>query len=124
MRIGEIKLNHEQESGLTWAIASARVVFENCDRPSKTVFIKTPVSDAAGFDANPDAFLVGCLVPAMYYGEKRMVVDGRVCPLLKEGLGAAMGLLSYWYGNRFKPLHIEAPSRRKAHLKEGGRPVL
>ncbi|MCG8531710.1 MAG: hypothetical protein MI749_13745, partial [Desulfovibrionales bacterium] len=74
--------------------ASARVRFEDAPIGETRVFIKTLEEYGEGFWANPDAFLTGCLPPALHLGEKRIKIDGGICPFLKEGLGAAMALFS------------------------------
>ncbi|MEX1301094.1 MAG: hypothetical protein AB1Z16_02950, partial [Desulfotignum sp.] len=68
MKITRIELKHEAD----FAVASACVRFEDNDLPEKTIFVKTPKDHARGFGANPDAFLVGCLLPALHLGEKRV----------------------------------------------------
>ncbi len=111
MKIIDFNLTRESE----FIIAQARVIFEDCGRPEQSVYIKTPLSFADGFGVNPDAFLVGCLLPALHLGEKRIFMDQPVCPFLKEGLGVAMKLLSHWTKARpnggYTPLRIEAKSR-------------
>ncbi len=92
--------------------ASVRVIFEDNELPEKTVFIKTNSSFADGFDVNPDAFLVGCLLPALHLGEKRLFIEGEVCPFLKEGVGVAMNILSHWTDGRYNPIPIEAFVRK------------
>ncbi|MBU0970001.1 MAG: hypothetical protein KKC20_05105 [Proteobacteria bacterium] len=104
-----LDLNLARESG--FVTASARVIFEECARPEKEVFIKTPLQFASGFEANPDAFLVGCLLPALHLGEKRIFMDQKICPFLKEGLGVAMKILSHWTKGRYAPIGIEAKTR-------------
>jgi len=106
MKITQIRLT--QEDG--FAAALARVTFEDNDLPEKTIFIKTPENHARGFGANPDAFLTGCLLPALHLGEKRVFVDGPVCPFLKEGLHVAMHLLSHWTQGRYAPIPLESAS--------------
>ncbi|WDP92616.1 MAG: hypothetical protein HUN04_23990 [Desulfobacter sp.] len=91
--------------------ASVHVVFEDSERPDKTLFIRTTTEYAGGFTANPDAFLVGCLLPALHLGEKRIFVEGEVCPFLKEGIGVAMNILSHWTGGRYAPIPVEAGTR-------------
>jgi hypothetical protein len=100
-----------------FATASARVIFEDCNRPEKTVFIRTPLSFAKGFTANPDAFLVGCLLPALHLGEKRIFIEQAICPFLKEGVGVAMNILSHWTReggkeHQYTPIKIEANPRQ------------
>ena len=99
-----------REDGLV--TASARVVFEDNDLPEKTVFIKTDAEFAPGFDVNPDAFLVGCLLPALHLGEKRLFIEGEVCPFLREGIGVAMNILSHWTEGRYQPIPVEADTRQ------------
>jgi hypothetical protein len=106
MKITQIQLEHDAG----FATASARVIFEDRDLSEKTVFIKTPKDHARGFDANPDAFLVGCLLPALHLGEKRIFVDGPVCPFLKEGVHVAMHILSHWTQGRYTPILVESAS--------------
>ncbi|MBA3011297.1 MAG: hypothetical protein KKF12_08375 [Proteobacteria bacterium] len=105
-----LDLNLTRESG--FVTASARVIFEECARPEKEVYIKTPLQFANGFEANPDAFLVGCLLPALHLGEKRIFMDQEICPFLKEGLGVAMKILSHWTKGRYAPIGIEAKTRK------------
>jgi hypothetical protein len=71
MKITHIRLT--QEDG--FAVACAQVTFEDNDLPEKTIFIKTPEAHARGFFANPDAFLTGCLLPALHLGERRAGVS-------------------------------------------------
>jgi hypothetical protein len=104
-----------------FAVARARISFEDSDRPDQSVFIKTPADHAQAFDASPDAFLVGCLLPAMHLGEKRIVVDGPVCPFLMEGLTVAMHILAHWTQGRYNPIPIEAAAGGTAAVKNPGR---
>ncbi|MFU8769538.1 MAG: hypothetical protein ACNA7H_07355 [Desulfotignum sp.] len=104
-----------------FAVARARISFEDSDRPDQSVFIKTPADHAQAFDASPDAFLVGCLLPAMHLGEKRIVVDGPVCPFLMEGLRVAMHILAHWTQGRYNPIPIEAAAGGTAAVKNPGR---
>lgn len=108
MKIDDFNLTQDSE----FVTASARVIFEDCARPDKTVFFKTPLEFAPGFRLNPDAFLVGCLLPALHLGEKRILIQEEICPFLKEGVEIAMNILSHWTGqghkkNRYLPIPIE-----------------
>ncbi len=111
MKIIDFNLTRDSE----FATASARVIFEDCNRPEQRVYIKTPLSFAPGFDANPDAFLVGCLLPALHLGEKRIYIEQAICPFLKEGVGVAMNIFSHWtrfkLKERYTPIKIEAKTR-------------
>src|SRR3990170_3408415 len=95
------------------ARASARVIWEDCGRKAQEVFFETELEFADGFSANPNAFLVGCIMPAMLYGEKRVLLDAEVCPELKDGLITVMGWMRYWYYGPDKPLvqiEVKKPS--------------
>jgi hypothetical protein len=88
--------------------ANALVQFEGCDMPAKEIYIRTAKKYADGFSANPHAFLVGCLLPAIHLGEKRISLDEEICPLLKESLEIAMAILEHWTDGKYQPLNIEA----------------
>ncbi|MFN2357463.1 MAG: hypothetical protein ABR534_06970 [Desulfotignum sp.] len=107
MKITDIHLTKESD----FSVASAQVWFEDCDQPCKKIFIKTSVAYDQGFDANPEAFLVGSLLPALHLGEKRIFVEGAVCPFLKEGVDVAMHILSHWTRGRYVPIPVEAVVR-------------
>jgi len=98
--------------------ASVRVVFEDSGHPDKTVYIKTLPEFAQGFGVNPDAFLVGCLLPALHLGEERIFIEEAVCPFLKEGIGVAMKILSHWTHGRYTPIRVEAQTRNQINGPE------
>lgn len=108
MKISNFNLAQKDDT----AVASALVEFEDGNSPDRQVYIKTPTLYEKGFSANPDAFLVGCLLPALHLGEKRIHVDGEICPFLKEGLNVAMNILKNWTKDKYKPLIIESKTRR------------
>jgi len=110
MKIIDFKLDRDSE----YVTASARVIFEDCSRPEKKIFIKTTLENSKGFDVNPDAFLVGCLLPALHLGEKRIFVEGRICPFLKEGVNVAMNILAHWTKGQYTPIKIEGRDREVA----------
>jgi hypothetical protein len=117
MKIIDFNLTREAE----FVTASARVIFEDSNRPEQRVYIKTPLLFSRGFEANPDAFLVGCLLPALHLGEKRIFIEGEVCPFLKEGVDVAMNILSHWTKDkpkesRYLPIKIEAKSRENLSI--------
>ncbi len=109
---------------------TARVVWEDRDEPAREVFIETGEGFGPDLAASPHAFLVGCLVPAIHLGERRVALDAEVCPTLLEGLHTAMGVLHTWYGERWRPIPLEtrtarrplagAPGRRAAMFLSGG----
>lgn len=109
--------------------ASAMVQFEECGQDEKLIFIKTKKKYADDFWANPHAFLVGCLLPAMHFKEKRIAVDEKICPFLEESLYTAMHILKEWTKGQYQPLKIQAQkqtvvkpvqSNRAAMFMSGG----
>lgn len=117
MRISNFNLVKDGES----IKAKALVSFEDCTQPDKEIFIKTSRTYATWFDVNPHSFLVGCLLPAMHFGEKRIVMDQDICPFLKEGLETAMHILFNWTKGRYQPLKIEGPVMSEVkQVKERG----
>ena len=106
MKISKFNLIKDEEN----VKATALVAFEDCDQPGKEIFIKTSKAYETYFDINPHSFLVGCLLPALHFGEKRIVMDSKICPFLKEGLETAMHILADWTKGQYHPLKIEAPA--------------
>jgi len=90
---------------------TTRVSWEDCKQPEREVYIETEKPFGADLSLNPDAFLVGCLIPAMHFGEKRIVMTDAVCPYLKEGIDTVMAIMQLWSVGRMKPLCIDAPVR-------------
>jgi hypothetical protein len=104
------KLRLESKEGR--ARAAAKVVWEDCDRPTQELFFETDIEFADGFSCNPHAFLVGCILPAMRYGEKRIFVDAEICPELRDGLMTVMSWMRHWYYGEEKALvQIETKKR-------------
>lgn len=89
--------------------AVATVHFEMIDRPAQEIFIETEAPFAGDLAANPHAFVVGCLIPALYFGERRIALSQAICPRLKEGLQTVMAIMRHWTHGAFQPLAIEAP---------------
>jgi hypothetical protein len=88
----------------------ARVKWEDCDRPERDVYFETDAEFAAGLSCNPNAFLLAAIIPAMRHRERRILVDGEVCPELREGLMEVMSWLKHWSGGKHKVIQIEAQS--------------
>jgi hypothetical protein len=87
---------------------TATVVWEDSGRPPLELFFETGEEQAGGFEAGPNAFLLACILPAFRRGEKRLRIEGEVCPRLRDGVGAAMALLGSWYRPEVEPVKIEA----------------
>jgi hypothetical protein len=86
---------------------SARLRWEDNEHPLKTLYFQTDRTFDKHLTPRPEAFLVASLLPAIHFGEKRIRVDGPVCPELLEGLTTAMALFHAWYGDRYHPIPID-----------------
>ena len=75
---------------------SGTVTWEDSERPP--VEIWWDIDDDLANDAAPDpnAFLAAAYVPARRHGERRIAVEGTVCPVLADGLGTIGALLRSW----------------------------
>jgi hypothetical protein len=117
MRITNLKLEHREK--LTRV--SAFVNWEDCDRPGQEIYIETAEEFARDISCNPHSFLVGCIIPAMHFGEKRVLCEAEVCPGLREGLEMVMALIKEWSGGEYKPLTIETKISPAARRSNGQR---
>jgi hypothetical protein len=108
---------------------TADVVWETANRPSQTLYFETPYPAAADLQPSPEAFLLASLPFAVWWGERRVRVEGSVCSRFEDGLRAVMAIYSRWF-ERCAPLVVEpvggyAPTRprtpaRTASLLSGG----
>jgi len=88
---------------------AATYTWEDCDRPQTEVYIETASAFAEDLAPNANAFLLGGVMPAMLHGERRVYIDGQVCPELRNGLVTAMQQLQQWHGKEAcRPIAIEA----------------
>ncbi|MFZ5917479.1 MAG: hypothetical protein ACOYZ7_11125 [Chloroflexota bacterium] len=99
------------------ARVAATISWEDNDRPTQEVYFETDEAFAQDLSCNPHAFLVGCIMPALQHGEKRILVEGAICPELQDGLITAMAWIRHWY---------DSPERRlvKIEAKTNATPSL
>ena len=76
MRIQDI---HSEQDDYSQRI-TATVIWEDNDRPPRDIYFEVDKTYADYLALNPHAFLVACLVPAVYHGEKRILLDDTICP--------------------------------------------
>lgn len=117
MRLSNLQI--KKNDGLIRAVAT--VTFEDCGEPEREIFIETVTDFAKDIIPNPHAFAVGCIIPALYFGERRLALDEAICPRLKEGLETVMALMHHWTRGQFRPLAIDAPLARTALHEEKNR---
>lgn len=88
---------------------AASMIWEDCLRPDQEIYFECPASFTEDIEPNPNAFLSACVMPAMDYGERRVQIEGSVCPELRNGLLAVFRVISEWYPQCKGPL-LEATS--------------
>jgi hypothetical protein len=109
---------------------AAEVIWENSSRPSQEIYFATLDKFAEYLTPEAASFAIGCLLPAMQHGEKRLSIHGALCPQLRDGLEVVIGYMRMWYGAEKPHIRIEAdvqqkrlqaePSRRAALFFSGG----
>jgi len=93
---------------------SATLEWEDSARDSKEVFFETTPEFSGDLTCDPHAFLLVSIVRAMRHGERRVAIEGDICPVLHDGLIAAMTLLNSWYAPGQALPIIEAKKRTGA----------
>lgn len=89
------------------ARVSAQVTWEDNAQAPLELFFETESRFADGLGSDLNAFLVAALVPALWAGEKRIHVAGKICPQLLENLENAIALLLHWHHDFRPPIRIE-----------------
>ncbi|MDX2213852.1 MAG: hypothetical protein SFY66_11255 [Oculatellaceae cyanobacterium bins.114] len=90
---------------------SATMIWEDRDRPSQEIFFETTSDFADDLSCNPHAFLVGTVITALRFGERRIAIDADICPQLLEGLFTIMSWFRHWEGLNLPLVEIEARSQ-------------
>jgi hypothetical protein len=94
MRIAEIR--RESSAGRERVVAD--VAWEDSDRPSRRIFFEVPAEFGGDLSTESESFAIGCAIPAMSHGERRLKIEGTLCPRVRDGLFAISSLLRSWYG--------------------------
>lgn len=103
-------LRFEKDSGRVRV--EATVIWEDCSRPVQELYFSTVEEFADSLSCNPHAFLVACIMPALHFGEQRLLIEGEICPQLKDGLMTAMNWMRlWWYKPTKKLVQIESKTR-------------
>src|SRR2546429_2075607 len=83
------------------------VSWEDCGRTTQEVYFETIAPFAEDLAPSVDAFLLASMPIATWLGERRILVQGSVCPRLRDGLpGGAAGLAAW--PDRRRPVGSEA----------------
>ena len=93
--------NYSHEKQADYHILSACVTWEDVDRPPQEIFFRYRAPDSYFVSDNYHPFLLAAIVPALRRGERRIKVDGAVCPWLKGHLNTFMAHLTNWYWYKY-----------------------
>ena len=88
--------------------ALATIVWEDSDRPNTDIYFATTEEFSQSLHCDPHAFLVASIMPAVRFKERRIKIDGPICPELIEGLETILTFTRHWYKGERKPVLIEA----------------
>jgi hypothetical protein len=91
--------------------AVGTVTWEDCGRPSRDVYFETTEEFGGYLSIDTDAFVTAAILAACAHGERRLLVEGEICPVLRDGLVTAMSLVSHWYHLGWEPVVLEGKTR-------------
>jgi hypothetical protein len=103
MRISQIR--KERRDGSTAILA--RVEWEESERPAREIFIQ--FADPFGDDLEPssNAFFAAAYQPALRHGERRIRIEGSICPRLRDGLSEGAAMVDQWFDRPRRRIVIE-----------------
>jgi len=110
-KIRKLESRHRVEGEVQW---------EDVDRQSVTVFFECAPSHQFALAADPNAFLVGTVLPAWHGGERRVSIEAPVCPILLDQIRAPLATLSKWYPELGPPPILESDGLESVRRPEAG----
>ena len=81
--------------------------WEDSPRPPFELYFETDQRGSEDLSPEAEAFFAACVVHAAERGERRILLEGALCPRLAEGATAAIALLRKWFGSPRRPIAIE-----------------
>src|SRR5213075_3474574 len=79
---------------------SGRFACEDSPRPAETLAFEVEGAAAEFADPAPESFALLAALAAFHHGERRVRVEGRLCPRFREGVRTALRTLRTWYPRR------------------------
>ena len=76
---------------------AATIAWEDSDRRPRKIWAEVAPALGPALTEELDGFAVAAAVVAQHHGERRLIVEGTLCPRLAEGLAAAARLLARWF---------------------------
>jgi hypothetical protein len=114
MRVEHLRL--EKSGDRVKSIAT--VTWEDSNREPREIYFETSESFSRDLSSNPHAFLVACIMSAVHFGEKRLLINEEICPELKDGLINAMTWMRlWWYNPSTQIVKIESKTRETGRLE-------
>ncbi|SFM48474.1 hypothetical protein SAMN05421880_1183 [Nitrosomonas nitrosa] len=115
-------LSHKEENG--YQVLSASVIWEDNDWSEQQVFFRYRVDKSYIVSDNYHPFLLAVLIPALRYGERRIKINGSICPWFRDNLYTLMAYYINWYWYKFarkredkRLIEIEAVLQKKGYQK-------
>ena len=91
------------------------VVWEDSDREEQELFFEVDKNYSNSLAINSNAFVAAAILPALRYGEKRLSIEGEVCPVLLDRIEDVVSWMKHWYYNdRSEHIKIETKKVSKA----------
>jgi hypothetical protein len=123
--------NFKSQSNGSRSRISAEIRWEDSDRAGVDAHFETDIEFADALFLGLEPFLTACAIPAMHHQEKRVSVEGKICPELRHNLITAMYWIRHWYYDRdrrlpeieadLRPVPIDNPlNRRTGFFLSGG----
>src|SRR5215210_6470502 len=110
MRIEEIK----QERAADRSRLSARIVWEEAHRDPCEVYFEVGAEFADAIGNFPEAFVSVALPPALWEGEKRILVEGELCPEFLDNVAVVTRVFQNWFPQISQSMKVEARRRVSA----------
>ena len=86
----------------------ASIVWEDSEKSPLRVYYEVEEEHANALDENEEAMVIAACLAAQQAGEKRVSVEGPLCPVLEEGLERAQRLLRSWYKDKNPVCTVES----------------
>lgn len=102
------------------ARATACVEWEDAGRIPQIVAFEAGGELAGRLEPTAEAFVLAAVTAAARAGERRIRVDGSICPVFTDGLRSGLALLDSWYGGSRARLKIEASGGFRASRRPDG----
>lgn len=110
MRIEQIK----QDRVASRSRLTAHVVWEDSDQSPCDVYFEADGECADAICYSPEAFVSAALTPALWAGERRIAVDGEVCPEFLDNVAVVTKTFQHWFPQISQTMPVEAKRRASA----------